>query len=91
MEVRPLNICVELNDDFSISLEKLRGAIDLKPREPLIIEILDKTKIQITRIQDNNDPFIKSLNNPIHLGRKISLDELERLEDEHWSNNAIDD
>lgn len=56
-----------------------------------MIEILDKTKIQITRIPDNNDPFIKSLNNPIHLGRSISLDELERLKDENWSNNAIDD
>jgi hypothetical protein len=76
---------------FHFSLEQLRSVIDLKPHEPLMIEILDKTKIQITRIPDNNDPFIKSLNNPIHLGRSISLDELERLKDENWSNNAIDD
>ncbi len=91
MEVRPLNICVELNDDFSISLEKLRSSIDLKPHEPLIIEILDKTKIQITRNPEKTDSFIKSLNNPIHLGRAVSLDELKLLEDEQWSNNAIDD
>ncbi len=91
MEVRSLNICVELNDDFSISLEKLRSSIDLKPHEPLIIEILDNTKIQITRIPENNYPFMQSLNNPLHLGRAVSLDELKRLEDENWSNRAIDD
>jgi hypothetical protein len=49
------------------------------------VEIIDNMRTQITRTLDVDDPFLRSLNNPIHLGWVVSLDELNRLEDEPWA------
>lgn len=47
--------------DFSISLEKCCSSIDLNPHERLIIEILDKSRVYITRSPEKTDSFITLL------------------------------
>jgi AbrB family looped-hinge helix DNA binding protein len=71
--------------------KEFREKLKINESTPLIFEVIDQNTIRIRLAQNEegdytSDPIWIAIHNPIVLPDRVSSEELDKLEDEQWSN-----